>query len=71
MAGYPPFGTHPIKCAKRKCTFVGYETDLHKKPSRIGGVDCQKSICPLCGSESYQFLTEKQKLRFEMVVRDG
>lgn len=63
MPGYPPFGTHPIKCGNAKCSFRGYETDLKKEPSSIGGVASVQSVCPLCGNKSYQFMPDKQAKR--------
>lgn len=60
MPGYPPFGTHPIKCARRKCSFRGYETDLDKQPDQICGVATMQSVCPLCGCKSYSFMTDRQ-----------
>jgi len=60
MPGYPPFGTHPIKCSRQKCSFKGYETDLGKEPSTIGGVASVQCVCPNCGSKSYQFMTTRQ-----------
>ena len=60
MPGYPPFGTQPIRCGKTKCSFRGYETDLAKEPGTICGVASMQSVCPVCGSKSYQFMTERQ-----------
>lgn len=60
MATYPDFGTTPIKCAKRGCKWVGYETELAKRPTKIVGVSATTSVCPICGHDSYQFLTDRQ-----------
>jgi len=56
MPGYPPFGTRPIKCCRRGCSFRGYETDLAEEPCVIGGVVAMQSVCPVCGNQSYQFM---------------
>lgn len=52
----PEFGTQPIQCAKRACTWRGFETQLAKK--RDG--DFTTHLCPRCGHDSYQFLTQRQ-----------
>lgn len=61
---YPKFGTHPIKCGARKCSWTGYETDM--------GKDAQgKSTCPACGKDSYYFQSERQMKQSKMSVRES
>lgn len=56
----PEWGTAPIKCARRKCSFRGYETDLAEKPGRIAGVACRNYVCPQCGCGDYYFMSDRE-----------
>ena len=56
----PKYGTAQIKCAKNKCDWNGYETDMGKdKDGR-----CQ---CPKCGNQSYFFMTKKEIKKFNLI----
>ena len=58
IAERPPYGTAMIRCSKRKCTFKGFETDL---TTRVAvGRSMRTSHCPVCGNDSYYFMTEKE-----------
>ena len=57
MKEHPPFGKAPIRCGRTRCKWRGYETDLNKVPSTIGGLRCTSLACPTCGCESYSFMT--------------
>jgi len=57
---YPAWGTAPIKCAKCGCKWKGYETEMVKKPTKIVDVTGTTHVCPVCGHDSYQFLTPRQ-----------
>lgn len=65
MEDYPKFGTAPIKCGRRKCSWVGFETDLEQTPMAMIGLSATQSACPLCGCESYSFLRGKELAEFE------
>ena len=70
MSWYPDFGTAPIKCGRRRCKFVGYETDLAKKRVEIAGVNGEQAVCPLCGCENYTFMTERQRKIYKMEIKE-
>ncbi len=57
MKDYPDFGKAPIRCGRTRCSWRGYETDLSKVPSTIGGLRCTSIACPTCGCDSYSFMT--------------
>lgn len=63
---YPKFGTHPITCGKRKCKWTGYETDLTK-----GDGNGSPSTCPVCGSDGYYYMSEKQMKATGLAVKEA
>ena len=61
---YPPFGTSPIKCARRGCDWKGLETELESVPypsNTPGGLNAYHSQCPKCGSRAYRFVEPKKE----------
>ena len=57
MTGFPKFGTTPIRCGRTRCKWRGYETELSRVPGAMGGIACTCSSCPVCGCDSYSFMT--------------
>jgi len=49
----PAFGTAPIRCGRTRCKWRGFETLLTDK---MDGMFTRK-LCPLCGCDSYMFMT--------------
>jgi len=64
MNAYPKFGTHPIKCGNSRCTWRGYETG-QAKVEKKGAL---YSVCPLCGCNSYSFMTDRECKRSGLEV---
>lgn len=56
---YPKYGTTPIRCGRRGCTWTGFETDLKSAPHSKWR-DATISVCPKCGCESYRFVRTKK-----------
>ena len=55
----PPFGTAKIECSKRKCRWIGMETELVPSPSQeIKGMTAK--VCPKCGNDSYYFAKQEK-----------
>lgn len=50
----PAFGTAPIRCGKARCKWRGFETLLVDSEKRDG---MTYKLCPLCGCDSYSFMT--------------
>lgn len=63
MMALPEHGTAPIRCAKRSCSWRGYETELAKVPHPDFQGTC--SVCPQCGYESYMFMTKGEIAAWE------
>lgn len=59
MSAYPEYGTHPIKCGKRKCNWTGLETELKQVPHKTLGLNATQSTCPQCGCDNYSFLPDR------------
>lgn len=53
----PAFGTAPIRCGKTRCKWRGFETMLVDSEKRDG---MTHKLCPLCGCDSYSFMTERE-----------
>ncbi len=61
-AHMPSYATAMIRCSKRKCAFKGHESNLlNIKIDEF----LSKKVCPLCGCDSYFFMTEKEILKFK------
>ena len=69
MMERPAFGTAPIRCGRNRCSWRGYETDMEKVPSTIGGVRCTTNVCPTCGCDSYSFMTDREIKAWERKKR--
>jgi len=67
MSGYPVFGTHPIKCSKKGCDWVGYETNM--SGVEIDSITTQR-VCPICGNDSYYFMSQRQMKYYQLGVRE-
>jgi hypothetical protein len=60
MADRPAYGTAPIRCGKRKCSWRGYEGDMVSVLSKKFGPGVTDKVCPTCGENGYYFMTEKE-----------
>ena len=49
----PKFGTAPIRCGRTRCKWRGFETLLSEKKNGAW----TRKLCPLCGCDSYSFMT--------------
>lgn len=49
----PAFGTAPIRCGRTRCKWRGFETLLADKKDGM----FTRKLCPLCGCDSYMFMT--------------
>jgi hypothetical protein len=58
-----PWGTALIRCSRRKCKWMGYETGLKEQPHRNIPNMTQK-VCPDCGCDSYFTANEKEIAAF-------
>lgn len=58
---FPEYGTAPIKCSRRKCKWRGFETELRYIPvPRPGKLKTEQATCPICGCESYYYMSERE-----------
>jgi hypothetical protein len=55
----PAWNTAPIRCAKTRCKWRGYEGELSSIPHpKFAGA--RQSVCPACGCDSYMHMTERE-----------
>ena len=60
VTGRPEWGTALIRCCKTNCKWRGLETDMVQvniPRSDPTSVQTTQSACPLCGCNSYMFMT--------------
>ena len=70
MAKHPPSGTAPIRCGRTRCKWRGFEADLQEfECCAMGGESCSCSVCPVCGYDSYSFLTPSEIAAWEQAQR--
>ena len=57
----PAFGTAPIRCGRTRCKWRGFETMLTDKRDGM----FTRKICPVCGCDSYSFMTRGEIAAWE------
>ena len=53
MGERPEFGTAMIRCGRMRCKWRGFETMLAREKEGF----VTRMLCPLCGCDSYMFMT--------------